>query len=193
MISDLKIIIDVDIREPSNIIVSVKDNYDNTYSIRQDSLLQQLLNELFTQKVSSHTPIITSEVYLLKTQIENLCSQYMQDLIQSTPYSVPMDKVKDNNPPHEITELIKIIASFKNMFGMSKYTKPEQKYILNKITNAIRKVDDPCMDNFRFSDGSKNSLKEYEEIRLTGCCGFYDHTIELKSGKIFMFGFNYGH
>lgn len=65
-------------------------------------------------------------------------------------------------------------------------------YISNKIRNEIRRVDDPCMDNFRICKG-ENPTSDYEKQRNHGCCGFTDIVIKLKSGSTFHFGFNYGH
>jgi hypothetical protein len=73
------------------------------------------------------------------------------------------------------------------------YSDGERRYIVNKITNAIRHINDNCMDNFRFSDDSDEYNRLYDESADRGCCGFYDEEIKLKSGKIFKFGFNYGH
>ena len=71
-------------------------------------------------------------------------------------------------------------------------TPKEIKYVSNKIRNEVRRVNDPCMDNFRICSGEKWS-NQYAEQRDKGCCGFTDIKIELKSGKIFHFGFNFGH
>lgn len=44
-------------------------------------------------------------------------------------------------------------------------------------------------DNFRFArKGNRKEIMAYWEIRLGGCCGFYDEEV----GN-FLVGFNYGH
>ena len=72
-------------------------------------------------------------------------------------------------------------------------TEKEAKYVIDKISNAIRSCGDTAnCDNFRFSiDGNNDEL--YEKLRNEGCCGFYDDVITLNSGKTVKFGFNFGH
>lgn len=71
-------------------------------------------------------------------------------------------------------------------------TDSESKYVVNKLTNALRSCGDlHCCDNFRFSVNNDND--KYDKIRKLGCCGFYDEVVYLKSGKKVEFGFNYGH
>lgn len=66
-------------------------------------------------------------------------------------------------------------------------------YVTNIVSNAIRKCGDRwCCDNFRFSING-NHDKKYEDIRSSGCCGFYDSEVVLNDGTIVKFGFNYGH
>lgn len=72
-----------------------------------------------------------------------------------------------------------------------KLTEGEIIYCKNKIRNAIRSTKDNCIDNFRFALDSKG--EKYDKIRKSGCCGFFDDVIEMKSGKKLFFGFNYGH
>lgn len=69
----------------------------------------------------------------------------------------------------------------------------ESAYVINVLTNKIRSCGDTsCCDNFRFSvDGKQDEL--YELKRKSGCCGFFDDEIILKSGKHVKIGFNYGH
>lgn len=72
-------------------------------------------------------------------------------------------------------------------------TESEATYLINKISNSIRQCGDiHCCDNFRFSINGNNE-EDYIKIRNLGCCGFYDDTITLKSGKVIKYGFNYGH
>ena len=54
-------------------------------------------------------------------------------------------------------------------------------------------VDDPCVDNYRFTyvdDPIGESL--YESISLEGCCGFFDEEIMI-NGRLAKIGCNYGH
>lgn len=71
-------------------------------------------------------------------------------------------------------------------------TKGEVVYISNKMSNAFRKVKDTCIDNLRLCAGTEVS-EEYIKQKSNGCCGFKDIKIELKNGKVFYFGFNFGH
>lgn len=68
-----------------------------------------------------------------------------------------------------IEDLRTILKSYKNIFGFRKYSEKEIKYIINRITNAVRRVNDSCMDNFRFSDNSIKQNFEYEVSRSQGC------------------------
>lgn len=80
-----------------------------------------------------------------------------------------------------------------NYFKDQGLSDSECKYMVNKISNAIRQTGDiVCCDNFRFSINGNND-KSYEQIRSNGCCGFYDDIILLNNGTKVKFGFNYGH
>jgi len=80
----------------------------------------------------------------------------------------------------------------------SRLSEREVSYISNKIRNEIRRIDDPCMDNFTF-EKSDTPTKEYLDQAGSGCCGRTDIKIELnrdkmfKKTKTFYFGFNFGH
>lgn len=68
----------------------------------------------------------------------------------------------------------------------------ELTFISNKIRNEIRRIDDPCMDNFRFEKSITPSC-DYQIRANSGCCGSTDIKIVLNKKNIFYFGFNYGH
>lgn len=71
-------------------------------------------------------------------------------------------------------------------------TEGEARYVVNKISSAMRKTKDPNITHVRLSiDG--NNEEEYASILSKGCCAFYDNVITLNSGKNVAFGFNYGH
>lgn len=85
-------------------------------------------------------------------------------------------------------------SNFNKYLKKQNFTDGEIKYIENKIRNAMRGKD--CIDNFRFYNKKRLNLWDegyYAAQRDDGCCGFYDDEIKLKSGKVFVFGFNYGH
>lgn len=68
----------------------------------------------------------------------------------------------------------------------------EKTHVINKISNSCRGKD--CIDNFRIAiKGDLRAEGYYQGVAENGCCGFYDEEISLNSGKIIMFGFNYGH
>lgn len=68
-------------------------------------------------------------------------------------------------------------------------------FLAKRCASHIRKINDSCMDNFRIADLSNTKeVEAYGEARQNGCCGSCDVKIEhYKSGRAFMFGFNYGH
>jgi hypothetical protein len=68
-----------------------------------------------------------------------------------------------------VENLRAILESYKDIFGVRKYSEKEIKYIINRITNSVRQVNDSCMDNFRFSDDSIKQNVEYEVSRSQGC------------------------
>lgn len=86
------------------------------------------------------------------------------------------------------------------MPGVAKYlikngaTDGQARRVINRITNAIRRVNDPCMDNFRIGMPAAGDMNNYHEAKAAGCCGFYDEKIILSgNGLEVYFGFNYGH
>lgn len=49
-------------------------------------------------------------------------------------------------------------------------------------------------DNLRIAwVGSRSELAQYDDIRSSGCCGYFDQELKCKSGRIYQIGFNYGH
>lgn len=56
-----------------------------------------------------------------------------------------------------------------------------------------KKVDDPCMDNYRFAfEDDDKQMQAYEQSKLDGCCGFWDEKISI-NGRAARIGCNYGH
>jgi len=54
-------------------------------------------------------------------------------------------------------------------------------------------VDDPYMDNFRFSfNDDQKGVEKYEMQRQDGCCGSFD-TVVMVDGREATIGCNYGH
>jgi hypothetical protein len=55
------------------------------------------------------------------------------------------------------------------------------------------KVDDPCIDNYRFAyDGDEEASKNYDEVQRHGCCGSFDRRV-MVAGRLATIGCNYGH
>ena len=66
----------------------------------------------------------------------------------------------------------------------------EATYVINKFRKAIKNCD--CVDNFRMAINNIG-IERYEEIKQSGCCGFHDDRIVLRTGNVVDIGFNYGH
>ena len=68
-------------------------------------------------------------------------------------------------------------------------------FLAKRIAKTIKKIDDGCMSHFRVADiKKKKEVKIYDSIKCSGCCGSVDKIIEhYKTGRKFMYGFNYGH
>jgi len=50
------------------------------------------------------------------------------------------------------------------------------------------------MDNYRFAVvDNQEQEREYYRRQSNGCCGYYDNTHTLSTGKVVRIGFNYGH
>ncbi len=60
-------------------------------------------------------------------------------------------------------------------------------YVINRISNAVKKYDDGCLHNFRISVNGDND-EGYKELSF----GMrpYDEIITLHSGTVVKFGFN---
>lgn len=71
-------------------------------------------------------------------------------------------------------------------------TEKEMVYITHKISRSIKKTNDSCISHFRFDVDGKYA-EEYNKIRESGCCGFCDRKLVLKSGKVVKYGFCFGH
>ena len=55
------------------------------------------------------------------------------------------------------------------------------------------KIDDPCMDNFRFAfEDDQEASNAYCEAHENGCCGSADYTV-IVAGRQAQVGCNYGH
>ena len=114
---------------------------------------------------------------------QHLNLQINEKPVESSQYPI----VKIENPDY-ITSLKQSILE-----EYPQFTPGEIKHIGNIISNAFRYVNDSCIDNWRCSDDSIVENFKYNDAKNNGCCGFYDKTIELNSGRKFKFGFNYGH
>ncbi len=107
---------------------------------------------------------------------------------------------KEKPKPYDYASwMFDVNGDFVKYLASHKLTDGEIRHIENKIRNAARGKD--CIDNYRFYCESGmvrlhrtiNEKAEYIEHKASGCCGFYDEKINLRSGKTFVFGFNYGH
>ncbi len=79
---------------------------------------------------------------------------------------------------------------------MTAYYGPEiGPFLARRLAAAIRKTKDLCIDNLRWAElGNAEQVATYELAKKKGCCGFHDVQItHFKTGRHFMFGFNYGH
>lgn len=55
------------------------------------------------------------------------------------------------------------------------------------------KVDDPCVDNYRFAyNDDKEDIGKYNRLQNQGCCGFFDREVKI-AGRLGTIGCNYGH
>lgn len=58
---------------------------------------------------------------------------------------------------------------------------------------AVTNVDDPCVDNIRFSFiDDDEAMNKYGIAQDNGCCGFFDEEV-IVNGKPAIVGCNYGH
>jgi hypothetical protein len=68
-------------------------------------------------------------------------------------------------------------------------------WLAQKAGNEMRRCD--CIDNVSFCElttRNRTEQREHKKQRESGCCGSFDTTFHhKKSGRRFMFGFNYGH
>lgn len=65
--------------------------------------------------------------------------------------------------------------------------------VRDALYQAIRDVDDDCIDNYRFARADDvGSLFHYLDLKESGCCGSHDASITVE-GVQWHFGFNYGH
>lgn len=55
----------------------------------------------------------------------------------------------------------------------------------------IHPFDFECDDNYRIC--YITDIDWYKKMESRGCCGTYDVSFRVPSGKIVLFGFNYGH
>jgi len=61
------------------------------------------------------------------------------------------------------------------------------------VALSIAMLDTEYEDNFRIFPNTYNGHKQYTKIKNEGCCGFFDSQMRCKSGKSYLYGFNYGH
>lgn len=68
-------------------------------------------------------------------------------------------------------------------------------WLAKRFGSEIRRVDDPCMDNFRWADkGRCLEMARFRKQDEHGCCGsHYSEHEHWASGRTFCFGFNFGH
>lgn len=66
--------------------------------------------------------------------------------------------------------------------------------VYRALRDFIDEQDMECADNFRFSpEDDGHGLNEYEDIRDSGCCGYFDRVVEDNTGRKWKVGCNYGH
>lgn len=70
------------------------------------------------------------------------------------------------------------------------------RWLANKVTKAMGKTKDSCIDNFRacYIPPDGKASDDYNRRLGNGCCGFHDQVVinELTGNK-YKIGFNYGH
>jgi hypothetical protein len=67
----------------------------------------------------------------------------------------------------------------------------DKKEVIVTFISDLLRVGDNCVDNWRIFPA--NMIDEYNEVQITGCCGFYDSKYSCVSGNSYLLGFNYGH
>jgi len=69
-------------------------------------------------------------------------------------------------------------------------------WLARRVAKLFRDARDTyCVDNFRVCDMSRpDEVEKYRVQRASGCCGSADRSItHYSSGRVFRYGFNYGH
>ena len=61
--------------------------------------------------------------------------------------------------------------------------------VLVELTLAM--LDEEYIDNIRVYPIER--MREYDRVKMQGCCGFFDRTTKARSGQVYLIGFNYGH
>lgn len=75
-----------------------------------------------------------------------------------------------------------------------RYNKEDGEFLYEMIQNMEYEIDDPCIDNHRVAlKDDEDELRQYEEIKSEGCCGFYDDEVEAPTGNVYLIGCNFGH
>lgn len=95
----------------------------------------------------------------------------------------------------EIENLNNILTgTSENYTFIDEYSKNNYPEVLKELLEIIENSNGEYYfcDNFRISNGNKVDELIYETQRISGCCGFYDNTIEV-NGVTYKVGFNYGH
>lgn len=66
-------------------------------------------------------------------------------------------------------------------------------FLARRMGSDLAKNADPCIDALRAADTSNDAeMMEFKEAR--SCCGSFEREItHFKSGRTFVYGFNYGH
>lgn len=74
-------------------------------------------------------------------------------------------------------------------------TTEEKEWAQNVIRDHVSQSDEYCSDNYRIAEeGDPEEEANYELLRSSGCCGFYDNLVKHPiTGKTIKIGYNYGH
>jgi hypothetical protein len=130
--------------------------------------------------------------------------QLITDKVRPAYRHIPMGWYDDDNRPRTVADWIRrvryIVRVVKDAPGAWRGDDPIADYgerigrMLNgAMTRMAKDIDDPCMDNFRFSAMDRpGDLRRYRDRRASGCCGSYDQEITI-DGRKFIIGCNYGH
>lgn len=130
--------------------------------------------------------------------------QVITDKVKPSMRHIPRGWYDDSKPPRTAADWVKrtryIVRVVKDAPGAARGDDPIADYgerigkMLNGAMRRMQKdINDPCMDNFRFSAMDKpGDLRRYKDRRASGCCGSCDQVVTIH-GRKFVIGCNYGH